>query len=151
MKIADEELKRHVKTSFSFREVIRKCGIPLNSGSTYGHYKNRIRRLNVDTSHFRQCGRNFGKNHIGGSQKLTWHDLLIERSNGERIHSLKLRRAYVEYCKEKGIAHECVKCHNKGMWLDKPMKLEISHINDRRDDNKPENLEWICPNCHAIK
>lgn len=28
--------------------------------------------------------------------------------------------------------------------------VQINHINGRWDDNRPENLEIICPNCHSL-
>ncbi len=150
-KITNEQLTSVVKESFSFREVLRRCNISLNSGSTYNHYRKRIKKLGLDISHFRGNRNNFGINHVGGCQKIHWSKVLIKQSNNDREKSLKLRRAYTEYCQEHNINIECVGCKNKGFWLDKVLKLEISHKNDNRSNNTPNNLEWICPNCHSIK
>ena len=32
----------------------------------------------------------------------------------------------------------------------KKMALELDHINGINNDNRLENLRWLCPNCHAI-
>jgi len=42
----------------------------------------------------------------------------------------------------------CEKCGGKE-WNNKPIPLELNHINGNRTDHRKENLELICPNCHA--
>ena len=34
-------------------------------------------------------------------------------------------------------------------WNQRPIPLELDHVNGRRDDNRLENLRVLCPNCHA--
>jgi DNA-binding CsgD family transcriptional regulator/5-methylcytosine-specific restriction endonuclease McrA len=34
-------------------------------------------------------------------------------------------------------------------WLDQPLSLALHHINGDRIDNRLENLELLCPNCHS--
>jgi len=34
-------------------------------------------------------------------------------------------------------------------WNNKPISLELDHINGINNDNRLENLRIICPNCHA--
>ena len=42
----------------------------------------------------------------------------------------------------------CLTC---GMitWRDRPLVLEIDHINGRHEDNARTNLRYLCPNCHS--
>lgn len=35
-------------------------------------------------------------------------------------------------------------------WVGKPMPLELHHINGNPFDNRIENLQMLCPNCHAL-
>jgi 5-methylcytosine-specific restriction endonuclease McrA len=42
----------------------------------------------------------------------------------------------------------CGKCQ-LSEWLGQPIPLEVDHINGDRTDHRRENLEAICPNCHA--
>lgn len=43
------------------------------------------------------------------------------------------------------------KCEECGTvyWNDKPVPLELHHMNGDRFDNRLENLQILCPNCHA--
>ena len=40
---------------------------------------------------------------------------------------------------------------NRCGYVDVPKILQVHHINHDRSNNKLENLEVLCPNCHAIE
>lgn len=44
------------------------------------------------------------------------------------------------------------KCNNCGIseWMGQPFTLELEHKDGNRDNNKRENLECLCPNCHSL-
>ena len=44
--------------------------------------------------------------------------------------------------------HQCEKCFLTE-WLDKPITLELDHIDGDRKNNKQDNLRLLCPNCHS--
>lgn len=44
--------------------------------------------------------------------------------------------------------HRC-ECCKQTEWLGKPMPLELNHIDGNATNHSEENLEAICPNCHA--
>ena len=44
--------------------------------------------------------------------------------------------------------NKCYKC-GLTMWNDKPLKLQLHHINGDNRDNRIENLQLLCPNCHS--
>jgi hypothetical protein len=64
--------------------------------------------------------------------------------NGKYIHSSRLRQILIEQeVKEK-------KCECCGLeeWMDKPIPLELHHIDENRFNNKLDNLKILCSNCH---
>jgi hypothetical protein len=40
-------------------------------------------------------------------------------------------------------------CCGISEWNNKPIVLEIDHIDGNSENNTPENLRYICPNCHS--
>ena len=44
--------------------------------------------------------------------------------------------------------YECEMCHNSE-WMNKPIPLEIDHINGLPQDNRRDNIRLLCCNCHA--
>ena len=43
---------------------------------------------------------------------------------------------------------KCNKCGND-MWLGKPIPLELEHKDGNHNNNSRDNVELLCPNCHA--
>ena len=44
---------------------------------------------------------------------------------------------------------QCECCKNVE-WNGRPIPLEVHHINGDNTDNRLENLQILCPNCHAL-
>lgn len=40
-------------------------------------------------------------------------------------------------------------CCSISEWNNKPIVLEIDHIDGNSENNSPENIRFICPNCHS--
>lgn len=45
--------------------------------------------------------------------------------------------------------HRCESC-GLSEWMSNPVPLELHHRNGVRTDNSLDNLELLCPNCHAF-
>lgn len=50
---------------------------------------------------------------------------------------------------EIGRPARCEVCALPDEWQGSQLILEINHINGRHNDNRPENLRLLCPNCHS--
>lgn len=141
-KWTDEQFINAVKSSLSYAEVIRKLNLKV-AGSNYDTVKRKIKELNLDISHMTGSVWNKGKKYnIKTRIKLT--DILVENSTYTNSNHLRLR-----LLQEKIKLPICENCLNS-MWYNNKIPLELHHINGNKHDNRIENLQLLCPNCHAI-
>lgn len=67
--------------------------------------------------------------------------IFVENSTYAR-HLIKKR-----IINEKLIDYNCSMCGIEAVWNDKPMPLILDHINGVNNDNRLENLRFVCSNC----
>jgi hypothetical protein len=65
---------------------------------------------------------------------------------GSFISSHKLKLKLLEDAIK---VRRCERC-GQGQWLGEPIPIELHHINGDRFDNRLNNLQLLCPNCHAL-
>jgi 5-methylcytosine-specific restriction endonuclease McrA len=76
-------------------------------------------------------------------EKKTNTEIFVDESTYPR-HRLKER-----ILKEQIIKYECSSCKNVGVWNGELIVLQLEHINGKNNDNRIENLCFLCPNCHS--
>ena len=68
----------------------------------------------------------------------------IER--GELTHNqVKSLKKYLKETREE----KCSECSLGPEWNKKPLTLQLDHIDGDSDNNFPDNLRLLCPNCHT--
>jgi len=148
MKYTKELLLKIVSESISISDVCRKLLHKDNiHGGFHQYISQKIKKYNIDISHFNGMGWNKGMNNPNNnalSKKQFIDTYLIK--NSPYIPSDRLKK----YCiKFKVLDYKCVVCGNDGVWYDKKITLQIDHINGVRNDNRLINLRILCPNCHS--
>lgn len=74
-------------------------------------------------------------------QKFTNDVVFVENSSFAR-HRLKER-----ILKQNLIKYECECCEMGPEWRGKPMPLILDHRNGKHNDNRIDNLRFVCSNC----
>lgn len=137
-----EQLKESVVNSLSIAQVCRELGIkPV--GGNYKTISLKIKENKIDISHFTGKAWNVGTKFTKFVKEYKLEEILIE--NSPYKSPSKLKEKLIKFGLKK---RECETCKNT-KWLGQDIKLEIHHINGINTDNRIENLQILCPNCHA--
>lgn len=138
--LTDEQFVEMLKNSATISEVLFKLGYTIKGNSWgYSQIKQRMVDLNLDFSIFK------GKKgiHKNTERKSITPEMLL-RENCK--HSRSVLRKYI--IKNNLLPYKCSIC---GLieWNGKTLSLELDHINGKNNDNRLENLRFLCPNCHS--
>jgi len=136
-----QTLEVAVRESDSIASAIVKIGWPPNT-TTRRRFRALVALYGLDTSHFLGQASHRGKQYPRRVRPANYYLAL----NGPPISSYDLKRKLLA----EGIFDpECATCGNT-TWRDCPVPLELEHKNGNRYDNRLQNLELLCPNCHAL-
>lgn len=139
-KLSDEQFVELLKNSSTISEVLFKLGYSVKGNSWgFAKVKQRMSDLNLDGSIFK------GKSPItkyGSLHKVNASDILKPNCK----HARSVLRRYV--IKNNLIPYRCAICECVE-WQGRTLSLELDHINGINNDNRIENLRFLCPNCHS--
>lgn len=147
-KYTKELLEPIVRESITLAEVLQKLGL----GKTGGNRRNinsQIKKLGISTQHF--VGVSWAKGQTASSNPAIWRNRAKNTYPDEEVFvecstyngGPKLTKRLIQ----KGWDYKCNEC-GIDRWRDQPLVLHLDHINGVHDDNRLENLRFLCPNCH---
>lgn len=131
-KFTKEQLQDIVASSLTIKEVMAKIGYSTVGGDNHKTVKNRLYKYGIDTSHFTYPLDKVERNP---------DNIFIEHSTASQ-HTLRryyLKGNYTDYI--------CSICGQPPIWQGKELTLILDHINGTNNDDRLENLRWVCPNC----
>lgn len=127
-----EEIKNILKYSSSYKDFARKIGY---SNTPSGDILKMLQKklVNYDTSHFQESV---------NKTLRTEENTFVENSTASQssLRKLYFRGNYTPYL--------CSICGQKPIWNGKALTLVLDHINGVNNDDRLENLRWVCPNCN---
>ncbi|GAA1104090.1 HNH endonuclease [Pseudonocardia alni] len=137
----DDDLAAAVRDAETVSAVLRRLGYAPSGGMhrlVVGH----IRRLGLDTTHFR--GQTWSRGRPAATRAPRPLSEVLVRNSPMRNTGHLRKRLVAAGLKE-------ARCERCGLvrWRDRPLPLHLDHVNGDHTDNRLENLRILCPNCHA--
>lgn len=145
-----EQMKELIEESNSLIEVLSKIGLKSVSGSS------------SRTIFYKYCKENNLEEQLKELQirsRKKQAETIIKYNKDKRAASFeecfceesKIARHAVKrkIINEHLIEYKCAICGNTGEWNDQKLVLQLDHINGINNDNRLENLRFLCPNCHS--
>lgn len=127
-----------VSESQNLNQVCKKLG-KRGTNTNRRQIEKIIEKYNLDISHFKTF--DFSENKI---KKYEDQDVYCENSAYKNTNSIR-KRLLKDGIKE----YKCERC-GRTEWEGEPIPLQVHHINGNNRDNRIENLQILCPNCHAL-
>jgi rubrerythrin len=130
-----ESFRDIVSSSNTYKDILHALGLS-HKGHSYTTLKKRITEEHIDISHFYKTVTNIASKDV--------MDFFVENSPSHATRSLKDKiisnnlKPYV-----------CEICGSLPFHNDRPLVLQLDHINGIHNDNRLENLRFLCPNCHS--
>lgn len=137
----EEQLREAVKNNKSIRGVLIDLGLAPKGGN-FATIKKAIKTYNIDSSHF--TGQLWNKGGHVICNPAASLESILNNEVSYLSHKLKIRLI------REGIKEEvCEMCGNKE-WLGHKIPLELHHIDGNHNNNNLNNIQLLCPNCHAL-
>jgi Zn finger protein HypA/HybF involved in hydrogenase expression len=139
----DEQLIEAVKANDNISAVIKHLGYG-DAAANWKTVRKYITLLKLDTAHF------LSKDQLLARARM--HQKRISSFSEEFIFSVNeiARSAVKRYIiANNTLPYLCAICKIDS-WNGIPLSLHLDHINGINNDNRLENLRFLCPNCHSL-
>tara|TARA_B110000285_G_scaffold208642_1_gene249009 strand:+ start:123 stop:614 length:492 start_codon:yes stop_codon:yes gene_type:complete len=141
-KYTKEKLESVANKCFSFRQMLFEFGLK-EAGGNYSNIQNRCKEFDVDTSHFFGMGWNKVEHPSFGNGTTSLEEYFVKGDKKKASAQVK-RRLLNNNLKE----HKCERC-GIDEWQGMRVVIELHHMNGDPTDNRLDNLQMLCPNCHS--
>ena len=125
--VGDDRMIKAVAENSSYLSAAKSLGVSITVVTSA------VRRLGLSTAHMK---------HFRGRPSSDAE--IFKNGHSKRVSGLRKRFYELDSSK-----YTCSLCPQGPVWNGKPLKLETHYINGIRTDNRIENLQWLCPNCHS--
>jgi 5-methylcytosine-specific restriction endonuclease McrA len=139
-KYTKEMLEEAAVKCVSYLGMVKYFGMKPHGG-TATYLRDLCKRFEIDCSHF--LGQHWSKGQY--AKKRTAEEVLVRRDGGSKDKTRMLRWALLKI----GRPLVCQECGNPPVWNGKPLTLQVDHADGDTMNNLPENLRFLCPNCHS--
>lgn len=133
-----EKFRKIINDSKTFRDVLSYFGLT-NKGNNYRTLRQRCEYEGVSYDHLYEniyMKKEFGK-------KIPMDRVLVENSTYSRSN---LKKRLLE---NKLLENKCSTCALPPNWNGFNLVMVLDHINGVSDDNRLNNLRFLCPNCNS--
>jgi Zn finger protein HypA/HybF involved in hydrogenase expression len=130
--------RNYYDRSHSITEMLLFFGIR-NHGNNSNTLKSRLEKEGLSYNELKQ---RYQKNY-DPFQIILLTDVLVENSTYARKD---VKRRIIA---NKLVDYKCALCQQTDMWNGKKLVLVLDHINGINNDNRIENLRFLCPNCNS--
>jgi hypothetical protein len=132
----------------------RKLGVPPDTRFSRRVDWDAVQAAHDEGMSVRECAKNFG------FHKGSWHKAVQRGAINPRSHLIPLEELLVKR-RRTGRDHLKARLIKAGLkenrceicgidsWLGKPLSAQLHHKNGDGSDNRLENIEFLCPNCHS--
>ena len=131
-KINQDEFVKVCENSQSMAEACVKLGLHFNTFKRYA--------LKFECYYTNQSGKGIRKK---GKPRVSLDEIIS--GNHPQFQTFKLKNRLLK----NNLLKNVCSCCGIESWMDKPLNMELDHIDGNRTNHKLENLRMLCPNCHA--
>jgi hypothetical protein len=129
---------------------LRRLGIPRQRQGRYNWTE--IQAYYDEGNGVRACAERFGFSHDA------WHAAMKRGDVRPRPHAMPIEELLSGVRNRSHLKRRLIKaglkrnhCEGCGLnaWMGAPLSLALHHVNGDKHDNRIQNLQLLCPNCHS--
>ncbi len=130
-----DKIKELTASAHCYADVIRHLNLTLSS-SHYRTLKAIIQQHSIDITHFEK--RTISSKGVRLNEEI----FCVDSTVSQRVLRTRVIRLDL-------LNYKCDECGMLDEWNSRPIVLQLEHKNGVHNDNRLENLCFMCPNCHS--